>query len=77
MSNDVRFEPDLACNRCSRFGAFRFDGENLCGECYETRGSCCPEFGGDDRCETGDAAERLVDQAEPTSPLTTPSSLNR
>lgn len=48
MSNEVRFDDSAACERCGRFGAYRFDGESLCGGCYELRGSCCPEFGGDD-----------------------------
>ena len=57
MSNEVRFDENTTCERCGRFGAYRFDGENVCAECYELRGSCCPEFGRDDlwdghRCES-------------------------
>jgi hypothetical protein len=48
MSNEVRFDENLACERCGRFGAYQFDGERVCAECYELRGSCCPEFGRDD-----------------------------
>ena len=48
MSDAVQFNPNALCERCGRFGAFEFDGQRLCAECYETRGSCCPEFGVDD-----------------------------
>jgi hypothetical protein len=40
-------DPDAACEACGAFGAFRFDGETLCAECYAGRGSCCSaEFSG-------------------------------
>jgi len=40
-------DPDAACDACGRYGAFRFDGETLCGDCYAGRGSCCSaEFSG-------------------------------
>jgi hypothetical protein len=42
------FDPNAVCETCGCFGAFRFDGATLCGDCYEKRGSCCPEFGADD-----------------------------
>ena len=48
MSDEVHFNKNVPCDRCGRFGAFEFDGQRLCAECYETRGSCCPEFGVDD-----------------------------
>lgn len=48
MSHNVRFDENLACERCGRFGAYQFDGERVCADCYELRGSCCPEFGQDD-----------------------------
>jgi hypothetical protein len=48
MANEVKFDENLACDRCGRFGAYQFDGERVCAECYELRGSCCPEFGADD-----------------------------
>ncbi len=39
--------PDAVCEACGVFGAFRFDGETLCAECYAGRGSCCSsEFSG-------------------------------
>jgi hypothetical protein len=48
MSNEPKLDENVACERCGRFGAYRFDGESLCADCYELRGSCCPEFGADD-----------------------------
>jgi len=48
MSNDVRFNENAVCDACGRFGAHEFGDERLCAECYEKRGSCCPEFGADD-----------------------------
>jgi hypothetical protein len=47
---DARLELDenAVCERCGRFGAFRFGGRQLCQECYTDCGSCCPEFGKDD-----------------------------
>ena len=44
----VTFDPDSPCEKCGRFGAYRFSGHTLCEECYEGAGSCCPEFGQDD-----------------------------
>src|SRR5204862_3824440 len=48
MSCEIRFDENTACERCGKFGAYEFDGARLCVDCYETRGSCCPEFGSDD-----------------------------
>lgn len=48
MDGEVRFNENAVCDRCGRFGAYEFDGERLCVDCYELRGSCCLEFGGDD-----------------------------
>jgi protein-arginine kinase activator protein McsA len=47
--SEVQFKEALACDVCGRFGAFEFEGTKLCAECYETRSSCCPEFGADDQ----------------------------
>lgn len=52
MSSGVPFNGNATCHRCGRFGAYEFDGDHLCAECYETRGSCCPEFGRDDLWST-------------------------
>jgi hypothetical protein len=42
----IRFDENEACESCGRFGAYAFDGEYLCPECYQQRGSCCAsEFG--------------------------------
>jgi hypothetical protein len=48
MSSAVQFDDNATCTRCGRFGAYVFESEKLCSDCYETRGACCPEFGGDD-----------------------------
>lgn len=44
----VEFDERLTCDRCGKFGAFLFESEKLCVDCYETRASCCAEFGADD-----------------------------
>lgn len=36
---------DLACDECGRYGAIDFGERKLCPDCYESCGSCCPEFG--------------------------------
>ena len=48
MSTKVQFDENATCARCGRFGAFVFEEDKLCADCYEIRGACCPEFGGDD-----------------------------
>jgi hypothetical protein len=48
MSSAIQFDDNAACAGCGRFGAYVFDAQQLCGDCYEKRGSCCPEFGADD-----------------------------
>jgi hypothetical protein len=48
MNSAVHFDDNATCTRCGRFGAYVFESEKLCSDCYETRGACCPEFGGDD-----------------------------
>ena len=48
-STAVQFDQEKPCDTCGRFGAFEFDGKLLCGDCYESHGSCCPEFGADKR----------------------------
>lgn len=62
MSNAFRLDPDLACDACGCFGAFRFETEALCGDCYAGRGSCCSaEFSGAvpraERCGTAAAPQ--------------------
>jgi hypothetical protein len=47
----VEFKQELACDVCGCFGAFVFDGKNLCTDCYEAHGSCCPEFNGESKRE--------------------------
>lgn len=48
MNSEVRFDENVACELCGRPGAYWIDGEQLCAECIQQRGSCCMEFGGDD-----------------------------
>jgi hypothetical protein len=43
MNAEFRLDENIPCAECGRFGAFPFDGVALCGDCYEQRGSCCPE----------------------------------
>jgi len=45
MNAEVQFNQDQSCDSCGRFGAFDFHDRRLCGACYESSGSCCPEFG--------------------------------
>jgi hypothetical protein len=51
-ASDRRDEPkcneNAVCERCGKFGACEVAGQWLCPACYETSGSCCPEFGADD-----------------------------
>lgn len=61
MPTPLQLDPDAICDACGRFGAFHFDGETLCAECYAARGSCCAgEFEGrscDEKEETPSSAE--------------------
>lgn len=42
-----RLDPAATCDACGCHGAFHFDGETLCADCYADRGSCCSaEFSG-------------------------------
>jgi hypothetical protein len=51
---EVILDAQRACDQCGRFGAFVFDGRHLCGDCYDSCGSCCPEFGRDrEAADTG------------------------
>jgi hypothetical protein len=43
MSRAVLHHTDLTCDTCGKFGAYAFDGENLCLDCYQSCGSCCAE----------------------------------
>lgn len=43
MQPDLHCESDLACNQCGKFGAYAFDGGQLCADCLHERGSCCAE----------------------------------
>jgi hypothetical protein len=52
MDAGVQFDDQAVCDVCGKFGAFEFDGQKLCADCYESHGSCCPEFGRDDSVAT-------------------------
>lgn len=42
-----RLDPSAVCDACGCLGAYRFEGETLCADCYAGRGSCCSaEFSG-------------------------------
>ena len=61
MSDAFRPDPSLACDACGGFGAYAFEDEALCGECYTGRGACCSaEFSGTAyrtvRCAPAEAA---------------------
>jgi hypothetical protein len=43
MNTPVTFRAEQACAGCGRFGAYAFEGEFLCADCYQERGSCCAE----------------------------------
>lgn len=61
MSTETERLNDKICDRCGRPAAIRIEKEWLCEECYQTHGSCCPEFGGDDLWE-----EKPRDEPEET-----------
>jgi hypothetical protein len=61
-SSGVRFDEQVACSLCGRYGAFGIGGQFLCPDCYESCGSCCPEFGREDLEERAAAG---VDSAAP------------
>jgi|GEM_PF-5292978 hypothetical protein len=57
MNTPLRLDPDAVCDGCGCHGAFRFDGEALCADCYAGRGSCCSaEFSGRDDPVDDDAS---------------------
>ena len=52
--SSIPFEENATCSTCGQFGAYLFDDEKLCAECYEKRGSCCTEFGRDDHWKSAE-----------------------
>jgi hypothetical protein len=52
----------LRCAACGRFGAHAFDGESLCADCYQERGSCCAEACRESSCFRDDARSGAADQ---------------
>lgn len=63
MSADFRLDPKLSCDACGVFGAYAFEGEALCGDCYANRGACCSaEFSG----APPKATRCAVDSVKPT-----------
>ena len=65
MSSAVSYQTEQMCAECGRFGAYEFDGEALCSDCYQARGSCCAERD----CDA--TAERLEPRANDPSALET------
>ncbi|MBA4149507.1 MAG: hypothetical protein H0X66_15445 [Verrucomicrobia bacterium] len=45
---EVQPDETLVCENCGKHGAIQFGDLQLCEECYQNMGSCCPEFGGFD-----------------------------
>ncbi len=62
MSKTPHFEEGAVCDICGRYGAYEFGNKRLCVDCYETRASCCPEFGGDDLWEIQDGPPKVETQ---------------
>lgn len=60
------FRADAVCGVCGRFGAYAFEGRNLCESCYVESGSCCPEFGKDDM-NTADQRRDPTGKPQPQS----------
>jgi hypothetical protein len=54
-NKQLQLEDSLDCDMCGRFGAVEFGDRHLCPDCYESSGSCCPEFGREecDKAEDG------------------------
>jgi hypothetical protein len=68
-----RLDPSAACDACGCFGAYHFEGETLCADCYAGRGSCCSaEFSGHD--PGADDARRAAPKpaSDPSRPNTPP-----
>ena len=66
MKEQKRFDEDKSCDACGRFGAFDFGEQHLCLDCYESHGSCCPEFGAEDKDkpESCKAQQKAREQAK-------------
>lgn len=43
MSTPVSLDSNRTCDECGATGAYVFDGQALCLNCYTGRGSCCAE----------------------------------
>jgi hypothetical protein len=43
MSSALRYEAEHTCTECGQFGAYAFEGAELCMDCYQQHGSCCAE----------------------------------
>jgi hypothetical protein len=37
----VTADENAVCEVCGKFGAYKFDDQNLCADCYQEKGSCC------------------------------------
>jgi hypothetical protein len=43
MNRKVGLDENITCTTCGRPGAYGFETEPLCLECYAERGACCAE----------------------------------
>ncbi len=50
----VQLDPNAVCDICGRAGSYKFEGQTICLDCYESRCSCCPEFGSYDLWDVGE-----------------------
>ncbi len=64
MSNSLKYNANILCDRCGNYGAFEFKDENMCSDCYCEQGSCCMEFGGDDLWEKEETQSKLKQKHE-------------
>ena len=42
---NMKPDENVVCDVCGRFGAYEMGDQHLCSDCYQSRQSCCPEFG--------------------------------
>jgi hypothetical protein len=71
VTQELKLEPEVRCDRCGVIGAFELGVRRLCEECYRSYGSCCLEFGADD------LTQRDEDQPAPAEAEAKSSSASR
>jgi hypothetical protein len=60
--SDVPFNENEVCEVCGKYGALAYDGRKLCAECYESSGSCCPEFTREEKPEGAEKTARETNE---------------